>query len=73
MNKKKRLKVYDDYYVNEIFNCEIVNDYWYSGTVDLEYSSKGYHFIKKLRFRSNLYIPFVKDGIPIHLEVCLHE
>lgn len=68
-----RLKVYDDYYINAIFDSAVVHDYWYSGCIDVEYNRDGYYFIKKRKFRSTLYIPFIKDYWLIHLEVDLNE
>ena len=65
----KRLKVYDDYYVNAMFEHERVRTLYYSSDLSIEYGAEGYVliFLNLLR-QGALYVPFYKHGIPVVLE-----
>lgn len=65
----QRLKVYDDYYVNAMFEDPRVKDYYYRNIIQIEYGPEGYVLIFNNRIRSGaLYIPFFKHRIPVVLE-----
>lgn len=65
----KRLKVYDDYYINAMFEDTRIHTLYYRSDLNIEYGQEGYVliFLNVLR-QSSLYAPFIKHGISIVIE-----
>ena len=65
----KRLKVYDDYYINAMFEDTRIHTLYHRSDLNIEYGREGYVliFLNVLR-RGSLYAPFIKHGIPVVLE-----